>query len=99
MSNPITISGITTPHTDTSIYSDALSYTSYSTPAYSWVENLTTRKDLREYCQNNIIDKAVFDDMEERIPLGADLLTELVKIGEVNHPYIKRLLRDELHIS
>lgn len=54
-----------------------------------------TRKQLREYCRTYDITKEVFDELEEQIPLGANLLEELLKIGETKHTYVKYLLREK----
>lgn len=60
-------------------------------------ENLPiiTRQQLREYCKAKTITKEIFENLNEIIPMNADLLTELTKIGETNHPYVKRLLRNK----
>jgi len=65
--------------------------------AYSYVhkEDILTRSNLRNFCDSNEITKEVFEDLEERIPLGADLLTELIKIGKTGDTYVKKLLRNK----
>lgn len=75
-------------------WANAIGTTNYST-YYPWKEDILTRSKLREFCENNEITKYVFEDLEERIPLGADLLTELIKIERINDPYVKKLLRNK----
>ena len=69
--------------------------TQMSSNWYMPVEDILTRRKLREFCSNNEITEEVFIDLEERIPLGADLLTELVKINKIDDIYVKTLLRNK----
>lgn len=57
---------------------------------------MITRRELKIFCNRNglIITKEIFEEMEDSIPLGVDLLTELVKIGATEHEYVKTLLRE-----
>ena len=55
-------------------------------------KHIISKNDLIDYCQDKEITKELFDEMGSKIPLGADLLTELLKIGR-NDTYIKLLLR------
>lgn len=55
--------------------------------------HIITRSDLRIFCESNEITKNIFDDLEERIPMGVDLLKELIKIGN-NDAYVKTLIRE-----
>ncbi|MCK9446305.1 hypothetical protein M0Q50_05375 [bacterium] len=55
--------------------------------------DIITRKSLRNFCETKEITKDVFEELEERIPMGADLLKELIKIGN-NDPYVKTLIRE-----
>ena len=55
--------------------------------------DITTRRSLRDFCRTKEITKEVFEDLEERIPMGADLLKELIKIGN-SDPYVKTLIRE-----
>jgi len=54
--------------------------------------HIISKNDLIDYCQNKEITKELFEEMEYNIPLSADLLTELIKIGR-NDTYLKLLLR------
>jgi len=60
-------------------------------------DKLITRRDLKIFCNRNnlVITKEIFEEMENSIPLGVDLLTELAKIGCTNHQYIQDLLREK----
>lgn len=55
--------------------------------------DIITRKSLRNFCETKEITKDIFEELEERIPMGADLLKELIKIGN-NDPYVKTLIRE-----
>jgi hypothetical protein len=70
---------------------NTLSYTGYIPT------NVISRKDLKEFCNNNILTKEKYEELEDLIPMGTNLLIELVKIKiDLNyHSYVKLLLRQE----
>jgi hypothetical protein len=55
---------------------------------------LITRQDLIDYCNGKEITKDVFEDIQMRIPMGADLITELNACG-IDSKYIKQLNREK----
>jgi len=54
---------------------------------------IISKRDLINFCENNVITKEIFEQMELSIPLGVDLLTELINIGN-NDKYVQSLLRE-----
>jgi len=56
---------------------------------------LITRNQLIEFCKDKDITKELFYEMEMNLVMGANLLDELVAVGETHHPYVQKLLREK----
>lgn len=58
------------------------------------IPEFTTKKKLKNFCKEYTIDKDIFEEMEEMMPPGTDLLTELGKYCDLSkQDYVKTLLR------
>jgi hypothetical protein len=61
-----------------------------------YVPEFTTKKKLKDFCNNHIINEDIFNKMDEQMPPGSDILEELGKYCDLSkQTYIKQLLRQK----